>query len=288
MDKSKTTMSVPEMRRVLGLGKTDSYWLVHKQCFETIMVAGKMRIVIESFEHWYANQIKHRKVNGPPPGEELRAYSYSPRELAEELNISESVVYDLIKRYEIRTFEVDTWMRIRKDDFETWYKTQTRYRTKSDRERDAELEESSMTMPEMARLLLISREEAYKILFSGKNKDRFEFVIVGDRRRVTKKSFERWYVGQRKYRKICDRSPEEINAMERKQQIAEKPRLAVDETKAAFTLQETAVLLDLTYNEVRSLIRTGEIEARKYGTKYMIPRDDIKWFLFQQKLEREN
>ena len=41
MDKSKTTMSVTEMRRVLGLGKTDSYWLVHKQCFETIMVAGK-------------------------------------------------------------------------------------------------------------------------------------------------------------------------------------------------------------------------------------------------------
>lgn len=29
----KTTMSVPEMRQLLGIGKTDSYWLVHKQCF---------------------------------------------------------------------------------------------------------------------------------------------------------------------------------------------------------------------------------------------------------------
>lgn len=286
--KNRTTMSVPEMRRMLGLGKTDSYWLVHKQCFETIMVAGKMRIVIESFEHWYANQVKHRKVDGQPPGEELKAYSYSPKELAEELNISESVVYDLIKRYEIRTFKVDTWMRIRKDDFEAWYRSQTRYRTKADRKRDAALEEASMTMPEMARLLLISRDEAYKILFSGKNRDQFEFVFVGDRRRVTKESFERWYFSQSKYRKLCDRSPEEINAIEKKQKIAEKPRLAVDESKAAFTLQETAVLLDLTYNEVRRLIQTGEIEARKYGTKYMIPRDDIKWFLFQQKLEREN
>lgn len=45
---------------------------------------------------------------------------------------------------------------------------------------------------------------------------------------------------------------------------------------------------DLTYNEVRRLIQTGEIEAKKYGLKYLIPRDDIKWFLFQQKLEREN
>lgn len=113
-------------------------------------------------------------------------------------------------------------------------------------------------------------------------------MFVGDRRRVTKESFEHWYVSRSKYRKLCDRSPEKINAIERKQKIAEKPRLVVDETKAAFTLQETAVFLDLTYNEVRRLIQTGEIEARKYGTKYMIPRDDTTWFLFRQKLEREN
>lgn len=50
-EKKRTTMSVPEMRRMLGLGKTDSYWLVHRQCFETIIVAGKMRVVIDSFEH---------------------------------------------------------------------------------------------------------------------------------------------------------------------------------------------------------------------------------------------
>ena len=77
-------------------------------------------------------------------------------------------------------------------------------------------------------------------------------------------------------------------AIERMQREAVKPRLKVDETKAAFTLQEAAILLDLTYNEVRRLIQTGEIEAKKYGLKYLIPRDDIKWFLFQQKLEREN
>lgn len=76
-EKKRTTMSVPEMQRMLGLGKTDSYWLVHRQCFETIIVAGKMRVVIDSFEHWYANQIKYKKVDGTPPGTELRAYSYS-------------------------------------------------------------------------------------------------------------------------------------------------------------------------------------------------------------------
>lgn len=142
-EKKRTTMSVPEMRRMLGLGKTDSYWLVHRQCFETIIVAGKMRVVIDSFEHWYANQIKYKKVDGSPPGTELRAYSYSVQELAELLGVSDDTVYTLIKRDHIETFEVDTWMRIRKDVFEAWYKTQTKYRTQADRERDAELEAAS-------------------------------------------------------------------------------------------------------------------------------------------------
>ena len=61
----------------------------------------------------------------------------------------------------------------------------------------------------------------------------------------------------------------------------------MDESKAAFTLQEASVLLDLTYNEVRSLIRSGDLDANKYGTRYLIPRDEIQWFLLQQRLERE-
>ena len=32
---SKTSMSVMEMGKSLGLGKTESYWLVHKKQFET-------------------------------------------------------------------------------------------------------------------------------------------------------------------------------------------------------------------------------------------------------------
>lgn len=51
---SKTSMSVMEMGRSLGLCKTESYWLVHKEQFETRLVAGKMRVMIESFEKWYA------------------------------------------------------------------------------------------------------------------------------------------------------------------------------------------------------------------------------------------
>lgn len=50
---TKTTMSVREMRQLLGLGKTDSYWLLHKNLFEVILINDKRRIVISSFEKWY-------------------------------------------------------------------------------------------------------------------------------------------------------------------------------------------------------------------------------------------
>ena len=62
--KQKKTMSVREMGRLLGLKKVESYWLVHKEYFDTVLVSGRMRVVIESFEHCYSGQLKYRKVSG--------------------------------------------------------------------------------------------------------------------------------------------------------------------------------------------------------------------------------
>lgn len=90
---AKTTMSVREMQHLLGLGKTESYWLIHKNFFEVIQINDKMRVVISSFEKWYANQIKYHKVNGPPPGEELRKRSYSVVEAAEILSVDTETIY---------------------------------------------------------------------------------------------------------------------------------------------------------------------------------------------------
>ncbi len=64
-------MSVREMGDLLGLKKTDRYWLVHKQEFQVINVDGRMRVDLESFERWYANQTHYRKVTGEEPGELL-------------------------------------------------------------------------------------------------------------------------------------------------------------------------------------------------------------------------
>ena len=68
-EKQRTTMSVREMRQMLGLGKTEAYWLVHKQRFQTLVVNGMMRVVIESFERLDSKQGKYQKFDGAPPGE---------------------------------------------------------------------------------------------------------------------------------------------------------------------------------------------------------------------------
>ena len=46
LTQKRTWMTVPEMGKLLGLKKTDRYWLVHKNVFESKEIAGKIRINI--------------------------------------------------------------------------------------------------------------------------------------------------------------------------------------------------------------------------------------------------
>lgn len=36
--------------------ETESYWIVHKNYFETKIIHGKMRVMVHSFEEWFKNQ----------------------------------------------------------------------------------------------------------------------------------------------------------------------------------------------------------------------------------------
>lgn len=287
MAKGKTTMSVSEMQHMLGLSKTEAYWLVHKNVFDTIIVEKKMRVVIASFEKWYANQLRRSKVNGPPPGAQLRACSLSVKEMSELLGISDDTAYTIIKRDQIETFEVDYWTRIRKDVFEKWYRGQTKYRTVEDRERDKALEEAGYTIPEIARMLLVPRNTIYTLLDNPKNEGVFETFIVAEKKRVTKQSFEAWYQSQHRYRKLEDRSQEEQDNLHRMKKQEERPRLMVDPDKQSYDIREAAILLDLTEAEVRRMIQTGELEAKKYGRRYLVLKSELKWWILQQKLDTE-
>ena len=62
--RKKTSMSVHEMAAMLGIKKTDSYWLMKKHLFDVIIVDKKMRIMVDSFEKWYAGQTHYHKISG--------------------------------------------------------------------------------------------------------------------------------------------------------------------------------------------------------------------------------
>lgn len=128
---SKTSMSVVEMGKSLGLGKTESYWLVHKEQFETRFVAGKMRVMVESFERWYANQLHYKKISGELPGKELLKRTMTVPTMAKLLGIKEANAYELIHRLHFRSVKTEyssQRLLIDKATFNEWLKKQTHYK----------------------------------------------------------------------------------------------------------------------------------------------------------------
>lgn len=193
----KTSMSVPEMRRILGLGKTDAYWLVKKNYFKTIVAGGRMRVMIDSFEEWYANQFSYNKVEGPPPGANLRDSTMSVSEIAQLLGIVEGTAEELLGRIKLEQVYIYGKRRIVKSSFEAWYQSQSFYRTVEDQEADRQMYGDTITMPEIARTLGVHRNTVYGLVKAG----HFETVRTGRTTLVKRESFETWYQGQRRYQK---------------------------------------------------------------------------------------
>ena len=193
--KKRTSMSVMEMGKLLGLGKTESYYLVRKNYFKVITVGTTMRVMIPSFEEWYANQSFYKKVDGPEPGSQLKQASMNAEELGDLLGITESSAYDLIAKGHFEKVDVLGKMRISNESFWKWYSTQSIYRTAEDQAKDAEEMEATLRMPEIARMLGIHRNQVYYIVKTAN----LETVQIGRYNCVTKDSFYRWYENQSHY-----------------------------------------------------------------------------------------
>ena len=288
--KQKKTMSVREMGRLLGLKKVESYWLVHKEYFDTVLVSGKMRVVIESFEHWYAGQVKYRKVTGEPPGEKLRQESYSAQDMGKMLGVSEDVAYYIINRYELPTILVDYWKRVPREAFEKWYASQSKYRTLEDQEKDAELERHSMTMPEMARLLDVPRKTVYEIMRSERGRKTLQVIELAGKKRVLNRSFDIWYAGQTEYLKPEDRAghPEAANIhyadclkSSPKRTKKETPK-AVSSNPEYLTVDEAALMAGVEHGRILKWIRKNRFPVVRSGKKLIrIPRTAFEDFLLK-------
>jgi len=196
----KKTMSVPEMRKLLGLKKTEGYWLVHREFFKTEIIGGMMRVDIESFEKWYANQVKHKKVDGEEPGRELIKGSYSFQDAANLLGVNNACLYEIWKREERKTIKVDFVKRIPKEEFENWLSEQTVYK-KSDRiPTISDMEKGYIRFKETARMLNIQEDTMLKLIRTSKYKAFFEVRVFDNKKWISKKSFRLFLNAQNEYR----------------------------------------------------------------------------------------
>ena len=188
MSEERKTMTVPQMRKMLGLKKTESYWLVHRNFFQTDIVNGHMMIDVESFEKWYANQVKHRKVDGPEPGAELTRMSYSFAEVAEMLGVSGAVVYEIWDKNNLETFTVDFVKRIPKEVFEKWYAGQTHYRKRKHGSHVGAKRSRYISRDEAAVMAGVTPSTVSRWAEEGY----FRFTKTDKILRIRRDSFERW------------------------------------------------------------------------------------------------
>lgn len=188
MSEVRKTMTVPQMRKMLGLKKTESYWLVHRNFFRTDIVNGHMMIDVESFEKWYANQVKHRKVDGPEPGAELTSMSYSFSEVAKMLGVSTAVVYEIWDKNDLDTFTVDFVKRIPKEVFEKWYAGQTRYQKRRYGSHVGAKRSSYISRDEVARMAGVAPSTVSRWAGEGY----FGYTKTDKILRIKRDSFEKW------------------------------------------------------------------------------------------------
>lgn len=266
----KKYMTVPEMGRLLGLRKTDRYWLLHKNFFEWENISGAFRIHVDSFEKWYANQVKYKKVKGEPPGKELKEWSYSPKEISKLLGIDQSGVYELLKTNKIETVLVDYCKRVPKEAFYKWYNSQTHYRTSEDRKRDASIENASISIPEMARSLGLNNSQMHSLLKSEKYGDMFKIVMVADKKRVTRKSFEKFLKSQNKYKLVEDSGYHKTKKG--------RPRAVYGEAEY-ITAQEAAMIAKVSRPTIYTWMAKGYISVVSIRDTVRIPRWEFEQFL---------
>lgn len=263
--KVRRTMSVPEMRKLLGLKKTESYWLVHRGFFKTDMIGGRMRIDIESFEKWYANQVKHKKVNGELPGKELRESTYSFREAANMLGIHDCDIYTVWKNENLEYVVVDFVRRIPADVFERWYADQSVYHKVDHIPTVDELEDEYICLQDAADILGISREKLAKIARTEEIGKLLDSTICNNKRWITRKSFELFLNAQNTYRIVSDedKSGEDQEPVEIKEYISR---------------QDAAKLAGVTESTITKWMHFGKFTCMGAGQVLRIHRQEfITW-----------
>ena len=221
---------------------------------------------LESFEKWYANQVKHKKVNGEEPGAELLKTSYSFMDAANLLGIHNSNLYEIWRRENLETITVDSVKRIPVDVFERWYENQIMYQKADRMPTLTDLEADYIPLQEAAGLLGITKEKLSVITRASRYKDIFEIRVYDNKKWISKKSFQQFLNAQNVYQVI--KEPEkEMSTREESM-----------ETKEFISRQEAAALAGVTSGTITKWVQLERFPCVGAGRVLRIYRKEfLQW-----------
>lgn len=134
-----------------------------------------------------------------------RAESYTLPEIREMLGLPKTTTYELIHRHGLPASMCRGTLVVGKDDFETWYANQTRFRKVNGEVPGSKVLSESFSVCEIATELGVSEWVVYRLMSTGS----LPYTVIDRKRRVSKADYEAWLRSQSIYRTAEERRREE-------------------------------------------------------------------------------
>ena len=169
--------------------------------------------------------------------------------------------------------------------FWNWYNNQSRYQTVEDRKAKKDLYAATISMPEIAKLLGISRKAVYTILKSRKYGKLFETVVIADQKRITKESFQKFLNEQDEYQLDPSNDYEELSKEEnialatfRRKKLLETGNRRSNGNLNYLTPEEAAMMAKVSRSTVVNWYQQEEFPIIYVGNRIRIRRREFeKW-----------
>ena len=148
-------------------------------------------------------------------------------------------------------------------------------------------------MPEMAQLLGTTRSAVYTILDNPKYSHFFEFIVIAEKKRITKESFRKFLKGQDRYKLDPSNDYEEL-AQEQNIALANFRRKKLSQTGIRgsngnikyLTFDEASYLAKVSRSMINKWADKGKFTVIKVGSRVRIRRDEFEDWMEQRDLER--
>lgn len=275
---SNEYMTVHEMGDLLGLKKTERYHIVHKNYFRTVKIGGQMMVDRADFERWYQNQTKYGKIYEENSSRDRREDSVNAKYIAEDLNLSEARAINLLsfpglKEYR---FTIDNTYWVPKERYEKWYRYQNHYMNKEDREYIEEQKKGTLSRPEAARRLGITRDKFYSLMNNRLYASILQVVIIGDEVRITEESFN-------EFLQVFRSGDKKHIGRDRKK----KRTLSLKEDKnpGYYTKKAASIVAEVSENTVSKWIYQEKFPVIYIGKFIRIPKEAFHEWLKQKNKE---